>query len=144
MPFHNAAYFAVDRRIEVGPDVVADMRAMPFREHSVDTLYASHVLEHLTHDEAKRAVWWWSCLLREGGRLLLTVPNLEWAFVNWDRDRHTAMRVLYGGQNNGLDFHKWGYTPHTLHKLLTHNGFRVVNMTIQYYQINTEATPCTP
>jgi len=89
-------------------------------------------------------VWWWSRVLKRDGRLMLTVPNLEWALTNWNRDRKTAMRVLYGGQHNSLDFHKWGYTPETLVTLLTMSGFRVVHWAIQYYQINVEATPWTP
>jgi predicted SAM-dependent methyltransferase len=53
-------------------DLQADLRALPFADHSFDVVYASHVLEHIKDDarvlaEVKR-------VLRPGGLAVLPVP----------------------------------------------------------------------
>ena len=55
------------------PRMVADARALPFRDASVDALVAIHVLGHmLAHDRARAAAEW-ARVLRPGGVLVLEV-----------------------------------------------------------------------
>jgi SAM-dependent methyltransferase len=53
-------------------NVVADLHFLPFRE-KFDAIICSEVLEHLTHDKAALAAL--LTLLKEGGLLLMTLPN---------------------------------------------------------------------
>jgi SAM-dependent methyltransferase len=82
--------FGVDRRAAPGVAVVADLSAgLPFRDRSVDTIFAVHILEHLIDflvlvDECHR-------VLRPGGVLHVLSP--WWRYVNAVADP-THVRLL--------------------------------------------------
>lgn len=63
--------------------VSAEVRAwnaddgLPFKDASVDGCYASHLLEHLPQDGARRLLMECLRVLRSGGVLRLAVPDLE-------------------------------------------------------------------
>lgn len=55
------------------PRVVADVRALPLRDASVDALVAIHVLGHLVGEDRARALAEWARAARQGGVLVLEV-----------------------------------------------------------------------
>ncbi len=55
------------------PRLVADARALPFRDGSLDALVAIHVLGHLAAADRPRALAGWARALRPGGALVLEV-----------------------------------------------------------------------
>ena len=67
------------RDITWDPDIyIHDVRkALPFQEDSFSAVYASHLLEHLYHEEAKRLLDECFRVLRPGGIIRLVVPDLE-------------------------------------------------------------------
>ncbi len=56
--------------------------SLPFHDHTLDYVVASHVLEHVANPVAALAEWY--RVVRPGGLLYLVVPNRRAA---WDRDR---------------------------------------------------------
>ncbi|KAG1691657.1 hypothetical protein DVH05_026820 [Phytophthora capsici] len=103
-----------------------------FPESSVDMIYSSHVLEHCSHGfgkELERTLSEWYRVLRSGGELLVSVPNLfalATLFVNESiphQDRLWIMTVIYGGQSDQFDFHKVGFDEVILVSYLTKAGF---------------------
>ena len=50
---------------------------LPFGEETVDACYASHVVEHLTQDQARTLLLESRRILRRGGVIRLAVPDLE-------------------------------------------------------------------
>ena len=82
-PVEHEGYFSVDDRPCSGVDFVADLRALPFAEASIDEIRAEHVLqrfplEHLRHDVLPH----WYRLLRPGGRLVTVVTDGATMFRN--------------------------------------------------------------
>lgn len=53
------------------------VRGLPFPNESIDAVYASHVLEHLTKEEGLRLVSEAFRVLKRGGVLRVVVPDLE-------------------------------------------------------------------
>ena len=64
-----------------GPEVdfVGDCRDLEqFAENSVDTIYASHVLEHVRYaDELAPTLKRWHAVLKPGGNVMISVPDLR-------------------------------------------------------------------
>lgn len=52
----NIAYATADFAEDLNPDVVADVRALPFSDHSFDTVCAFEVLEHLPFEDFEKGV----------------------------------------------------------------------------------------
>ncbi|KAF1775180.1 O-GlcNAc transferase, C-terminal [Phytophthora cactorum] len=103
-----------------------------FPDNSVDTIYSSHVLEHCTHGfghELEHTLREWHRVLRPGGQLLVSVPNLfalATLFINESiphQHRAWIMTVMYGGQIDQYDLHKVGFDEAILVAYLTQAGF---------------------
>ena len=59
-------------------DIVDDIRNLKnFEERTIDTIYACHVLEHFSRKEYFSVLERWYNLLKPGGVLRLSVPDLE-------------------------------------------------------------------
>jgi predicted SAM-dependent methyltransferase len=114
-----------------GVDVIADIsKRLPIADHSVDMIYASHVLEHFPTAEVPGLLREWRRVLRDGGELLVSVPDLDTIArvllerPGWFTPPHDPwLGALYGGQKDAYDFHKTGFTDVWLTYLLDQSGF---------------------
>jgi predicted SAM-dependent methyltransferase len=103
-----------------------------FEDNSISAIYASHVLEHFYYgidNELINTLTEWHRVLKPGGKLLLSVPDLKklcWLFLHPDTsvmDRIYLMRIIFGGQTNIYDVHKVGFDSEILVAYLNEVGF---------------------
>lgn len=104
-----------------------------FATGSIDEIYVSHVLEHLSHRlEMGRALYEFHRVLRPGGRIYISVPDFFEAcraFCAPDlttADRFKLARTVFGGQRDAFDVHKFGFSEDILRQILMEVGFRDV------------------
>ncbi len=104
-----------------------------FVDDSIDSIYASHVLEHFYYrleDELLTTLREWRRVLRHDGKLLISVPNLQVLCSLYAKpqmpmeSRHHLMRIIFGGQIDEYDVHRVGFDPDTLTAYLESAGFR--------------------
>jgi SAM-dependent methyltransferase len=131
----------------VRPDIVCSIVDMsPVATDSIDAIWSSHNLEHLHRHEVPVALSEFLRVLRPGGQLLLTLPDLQKIaeLVAGDGLEDTAYQspsgpispldMIYGhtasvAQGNSHMAHKTGFTARTLRQLLTAAGFSEVALT---------------
>ena len=102
----------------------------PFGDATVSTIYASHILEHLSYQhELIQALREFARVLKPGGQLMVSVPNLEvlcrlymMPGVSLDH-RFFVMRMIFGGQVDDYDYHKTGFDFATMKHFMEHVGF---------------------
>lgn len=106
-------------------DMHADVRDLPFNNGSVDEIYASHVLEHFGRHEYKQVLREWRRVLRTGGRVYISVPDIDSSFAHYAKhgDLPALYGALWGGQRDEYDYHKIGFTFKTLEAALAEAGF---------------------
>ena len=75
----GVALTTVDLDSALKPDVVADIRALPFDDRSFDTVLAAEVLEHIPWDETSAAVGEIVRVARRGA--VISVPDSRLAFT---------------------------------------------------------------
>jgi predicted SAM-dependent methyltransferase len=104
-----------------------------FADQSVDQIYASHVLEHLSHvDALPRALAEFKRVLKKGGKAMISVPDFEVLcrlFLDpkhGPSERLHIMRMVFGGQIDEHDFHRVGLTFEILNGYLIQAGFERV------------------
>lgn len=113
----------VDTQARWSPDVIADGASMPmFEDSSADMIVLHHVLEHFGCGEGLGMLTECYRILRPGGSLIITVPNMRELVKGWATskiDDQIFFTNIYGAyMGDEADRHKWGYTVLTLHKLL--------------------------
>lgn len=123
-------FINVDARADVNPDVVDDaFKLSKFKNNSIDTIYASHLLEHCKRADYKPALKRWHELLKTGGTLRIAVPDFE-ALCNYylkTKDTVAIQNCMFGSQKHPYDFHYIGLDEGTLKRDLEEIGFTNVH-----------------
>lgn len=124
-------------------DRYARIDALPFAANSVDEIRSVQVLEHVPMKEAPRVLRHWYEILKPGGVAHVDVPDFEETarqlLAEPDEARKDWFyRLVYGSQKNDYAFHKNGFSPARLERLLREAGFREVRHlpnTIHFYPV---------
>lgn len=105
-------------------------KGLPFDNESVDFIYCSHLLEHLTREEGKKLSRDAHKVLKQNGVFRVVVPDLKLAaqkYVEGDLDFFETQSGPIADQfmsyNMFHDFHKWAYDSESLKFLLHAAGF---------------------
>lgn len=116
-------------------DVVSDISKLEnFSDNSIELIYACHVLEHFSHDEAVDVLRRWFDVLMPGGQLRVSVPDIDRIVKiysdNWKHFQTPGnspwIGLLYGGQGDPYDFHKTGFNFCWMQHLLKKIGFEEI------------------
>jgi len=109
------------------------------KDETVDSIYSSNLLEHFTILESRNVLQEWNRVLKKGGYLVLSVPDMkkiidtshEWLNADWldippPKLWDSIMKTIFGWQHVGPgQIHQWGYSPKYLAHRLEKNGFEV-------------------
>lgn len=113
----------VDQRVDITSE-------LPWRENSIDCVYAGHVLEHLHKDDAYQLVARLLPLMKPYGAIMLVGPDVEVAaqlFNNVpnapDQFGVTLDALRYGAGRWCGDVHLWECTVHVLEDMLNRAGW---------------------
>ncbi len=132
-------FINVDIRNDVNPDLCADITQMSsfYKKDAIDVIYACHVLEHfplkpfkMSQKTYKDVLKDWYHVLKPGGILRLSIPNLKAVFdyYNKTQDLKPLMSFIYGGEKHDFDFHYHGWDFESLTKDLEEIGFKEVKL----------------
>ena len=77
----NEGWVNIDFDSAYAPDVVADVRQLPFEDNSIEEVYASHLLEHFSYDEPVLEEWF--RVLAKNGNITIVVPDILGVWFAW-------------------------------------------------------------
>jgi predicted SAM-dependent methyltransferase len=141
--FHGPGWQEIRLDLDPGvqPDIVCSMTDMrPISANTIDAVWSSHNLEHLQRHEVPLALEEFIRVLRPGGLLLLTLPDLQQVAQLVVDDRLedqayrspsgpvTALDMIFGhsaslARGNRFMAHRTGFTARSLHQALIEAGF---------------------
>jgi SAM-dependent methyltransferase len=101
-------------------------RPFPFRDGSIEAVLASHVLEHLTVEEAHSCVAEIRRVLAPEGVVRVAVPDLDAVIAAYDpRDPDAFLDGLLQGRERSTSRHRhwWNYNETSMRALLEGAGF---------------------
>jgi len=126
-------YINVDFKRLDGVDVQADIRQLPFKDNSIESIETYHTIEHIPRQEITSTLEDWFRVLKPDGKLIIEFPDFERncrdfldAMEKEDcKDAITQLTFIYGGDTPAPeDAHRWGYGLLSLGTLLHQVGFR--------------------
>jgi len=113
-----------------GVDFIGDISDLSqFEAESIDEIYASHVLEHVTQSKALDTLKGIHRILKPGGKFHISVPDLDvlaHTFINPlapPEVKFQVMRIIFGGQVDEFDFHYFGWNEVFLFNFLKEAGY---------------------
>ena len=111
-----------------------DIENLPFKDNSVDLLYASHVLGYFDNIEVNDLLKKWHSVLKSGGILRLAVPNFKNYCKMYYENKITIEQCLgpiFGKwyiNDETIIYHKTTYDEKSLKNLLENNGFKNIKL----------------
>lgn len=122
-PFDKKSWINVDVNPRWEPDVVASGDHMPmFADNSADVIVVHHGLEHFGLGEANPMLQECYRILKKGGSLIVTVPDLRALAEAWIAgkiDDYIYCVNLFGAyMDSDVDRHKFGFHWPTLKSTL--------------------------
>jgi predicted O-linked N-acetylglucosamine transferase (SPINDLY family)/predicted SAM-dependent methyltransferase len=128
---HTDGWEMMNVRDIPGTDHIGNANDMErFADNTFEVVYSSHVLEHMDYQgELQSALQQWLRVLKPGGSVEISVPNLEALsrlILNKElsAEQHFhVMRIIFGGHMHPHDYHLIGFTPTILRDMLVGAGF---------------------
>jgi predicted SAM-dependent methyltransferase len=118
------------------PDIVSDLRGLPFDDGVADEAQAIHVIEHFYRWEAEDLLREWMRVLKPGGLLILEAPCREKVFsyitaclrAGQEMNPRLSMWALYGDPNYRSEAmcHRWLWSAPELMALMRSIGLEDV------------------
>lgn len=102
---------------------------IPLADNSVDFIYCSHLLEHLTRQQGIALLREIYRVLKKGGTVRIVVPDLAHAISLYSSgEKEEALNIFYCGQNCRNDFarHKYMYDFEILRDFLRDARFKEI------------------
>jgi predicted SAM-dependent methyltransferase len=102
-------------------------KSLPFPKSSVDYFFSSHFFEHLFPDDAERLLGEMHRALKDGGRIRIAVPDLEYAIQLYSIGQKRRMLDDYFFVNDLSSFlarHKYMYDFELLKEVLEKIGYK--------------------
>jgi len=133
--WHWDGWLSIDGDPDNHPDIVAMVPPLPdaVKAMRFTTVLASHLIEHLTRNDALILLKECYAILVEGGTLELELPNLEYCcrvYLGYIDPPAGRSREQFGKQGifglpevDPLMGHKYGYNPDELTELVVEAGF---------------------
>lgn len=132
-------------------DIIADATDLSiFDNGSIDLIESHHMIEHLSFNDTERALNEWHRVLRPGGLVVLTFPDISGIFFKWAKysllyhlfpqpnKLEYVVKMLVGSQENEGMYHKNAFDINLMSLVLTKHRFCI---DFSYYRYPMRTTP---
>lgn len=131
---HLDGYINVDK-FNTSADLVMDAWKLNFPDNSVDEIFTSHMVEHMTYPQFMKALEEWKRVLNRGASLIIRCPNFEECLKRWQNAdyqkrwgaNNEGVNVILGFQYRGPGYvNRNIFTSKRLADLVSRVGFEVI------------------
>jgi ubiquinone/menaquinone biosynthesis C-methylase UbiE len=122
----------------------ADALHLPFKDESIDEIYMSHFLEHLTYLNVDLGMREWRRVLKIGGKIIIIVPDMDVIAQEWlapvpnphaqTMDEEVSFKIgfwasaIYGSHRGKEQDHRSAWNKEIIYRLLTHFYFTPISI----------------
>jgi len=130
-------YFHCDMRLLESTDLVCRVEVLPFADNSVESLLASHIIEHFSYRAIDDVLAEWYRVLRPGGEILIITPNFAYiahGYAEGWMDYAESRNRMFGGQDYSGNYHYTMFDSLHMGKALEKTGFKNVRDVTSDYE----------
>ena len=111
----DESYIGVDA-FSPDADVKAFMWELPFEDNSVDEIWTTQALEHVSKFAVVPTLVEWHRVLKPGGMMHIEVPDLVWVCLYWLSHQTVGYELdtIFGNQVHEGEYHKTGFNAQIL------------------------------
>ena len=137
---YRQGYVNVDMHERHKPDVVANVLDLAsFPTGFYEELIAQDVLEHVTRDDVRKALFEWNRVLALGGKIFIRTTELGGLVRLLEAPENQTIEAqerlvqnIFGTQAYQGDFHLSGFTERLFRYCMWEAGFEIDSMTLHY------------
>jgi len=126
-PYPLEGFINVDQFEMMHPDLVCDVLALPYGPGEVAEIYAGHILEHFHYVDGRKALRYWYSILRPGGIIGISVPDIDFLMKEYLEDptpeKLVEMNDTYIYSYIQPSPHLFAYSADLLEKEMAEAGF---------------------
>lgn len=130
-------YLHCDERRLPATNLVCRVECLPFASGSVESLLASHIIEHFSYRTVGEVLDEWYRALKPGGDVLIITPNFAYVAHGYTEgwmDHKEARDRMFGGQDYEGNYHYNMYDYSSLQRALEETGFKNVRDVTSNYE----------
>ncbi len=113
-------------------DIICEAwQLIKFQDNSVDEVFSSHMIEHLTEPNISLTLKEWHRVLKTDGKLIIRCPNFplyikEYLYSQESYRNDWGLRNIFGWQDRGEGMlHRTGFSTERFRNLLPEYRFRI-------------------
>ena len=121
-------FINVDLDPNVNPDVLSDLRQLPFETDSIDEIYACAVIEHFGRHEQLSVLKEWNRVLKPNSPIYISTTDFEQCVLEYVNTKNidSITGLIIGGQKSEFDYHGMIFDFNKLSFLLKDSGFHTI------------------
>lgn len=115
--------------VDIRPGVASkteDVRQLSFENNTFEGIELHHVIEHMTEADADLALAECLRVLKPGGQLHISSPDLEACARTLLAGNLEVLMNIYSPHPEVAQQHKWGYTQRSMRTKLVKAGFKEI------------------
>jgi len=121
----------LDAQPQSDKEIPCDVRKLPYPSDSADMIMAIDLLQVFSHRETDAVLTEWARILKKGGAMILSVPDLKMIlqeYYNGNLPITDVNQYLFGKQMNDYDYHYNSFDEISLHRHLQAAGLQVIEI----------------
>jgi predicted SAM-dependent methyltransferase len=129
-----------DERILAATDLVCRVECLPFADDSVESMVASHIIEHFSYLTVEEVLAEWHRALKPGGDILIITPNFGYVahgYAEGWMDHTEARNRAFGGQDYTGNYHYNLFDSQSMGQALENTGFKNIQDVTGNYENRT-------
>lgn len=124
-------FINIDQTPQTEHEIRGDIRKLDFDDNTVEIIVAKNILQVFSHREFPKILLEWKRVLKLGGTLILSVPDLKSileAYTNNELNFGETQVALFGNQANEFDYFYNGFDEYSITSSLEQTGYKVVEL----------------
>jgi len=121
----------LDAQPQSDKEIPCDVRKLPYPSDSADMIVAIDLLQVFSHRETDAVLTEWARILKKGGVMILSVPDLKiilQEYYNGNLPITDVNQYLFGKQMNDYDYHYNSFDELSLQRHLQAAGLQVIEI----------------